>query len=119
MDFIILFPITCLIITIIRSGRRPIYKITSHWKVLNARKAFNEVFHNPVLQKAGVLLSPLLRYKTGVPISRNKNVTVKEVSDVKILEDVYNRWKNADMIYTVRDEKYLNWRFKSHPENEY
>ena len=41
------------------------------------------------------------------------------MSDVAILEGVYNRWKNADKIYTVRDAKYLNWRFKSHPEKEY
>ncbi len=103
----------------IRAGRQPIYNRIRHWKVLNAQEAFNRVFHNHILQKTGGLISPLLWYKTRIPTLRNQNVTVREVSDMGILEDVYDRWKKPDKIYTVRDETYLNWRFKSHPEIYY
>ncbi len=103
---------------LIRAGRQPVCKITWHWKILNAREVFNKVFHNPILRKTGVLLFPFLWYKTRVPKVRNQGVTIKEVSDIAILEHVYNRCKNMDKIYTVRDSKYLNWKFKSHPEKE-
>jgi len=103
----------------LRTGGQPIYKTISHWKVLNPYEVFYAAFQNPILRKSGVVLSPFLRHKTGVPKVRNQNVTVKEVGDMVILEDVYNRWKNVNKIYTTRDAQYLNWRFKSHPEKEY
>ena len=44
---------------------------------------------------------------------------MKQVNEVRILEGVYDKWKKPDKIYTIRDETYLNWRFKSHPEIAY
>ena len=103
----------------IRSGSKPIRMLTKYWKALNPQEVFSTVFHNPILRVAGSLLSPLLWYKTRVQKLRNRSVTVQDVNDVKILENVYHRWRQTDKIHTIRDEKYLTWRFKSHPEIVY
>lgn len=70
------------------TGGQPIYKTISHWKVLNTQEVFNKIFYNPVLQKTGVWLAPLLRHKTRVPEVRNQNVAINLVRDVAILEGI-------------------------------
>lgn len=77
------------------------------------------MLHNPLLQIASNALSPFIWYKTRIPKVQNNNVTIEIINDVRTLENVYNKWEKPDRIYTIRDETYLNWRFKFHPEIAY
>ncbi len=105
----------------LKCGWETINKTTWHWLVLNSNKVFNTVLDNYALQKAGALLIPLFRLKFRLPKLGSQNITVVPTSDLRVLGKVFNEWKgkSSETIHTARDEKYLNWRFRLHPENEY
>lgn len=96
-----------------------ISKIAWHWKILNPERVLSTVFDNHVLQKAGRLVSLLLRHKSRLSKFPEQNITISFTNDLSDLERIFNEWKSKDKIYTIRDEKYLDWRFRFHPEKEY
>jgi len=103
----------------VKSGWQIICETNWHWRVLNAARIFESVFENNPLRLVGGLISPLLWLRFRVPRFRDGSTTIGTVDDIGVLERIFNAWRNDQYIFTIRDRKYLEWRFKSRPEREY
>jgi len=104
----------------LKCGWQAIGRTAWYWKILNPEKVLNAVFNNYVLRKAGGLLSGIYWHKFRLPEFQNRNVTIGFVNDLNFLERIFNDWRSDNgKIYTIRDERYLNWRFRSHPKKKY
>jgi len=102
-------------------GWETISETAWHWAVLDSKTTFDTIFDNYTFKKLGTLLFPLSGHGFRMPKLGSQNITTEPASDLHVLEKLFDEWKskNRESIYTNRDENYLDWRFRSHPENEY